>query len=134
MFDSCREQMSLQKHYDFGLRALKSVLAAAGIIRRGLSANDSVALMDADEEQIVSNAFKGSVLPKLLKDDAAIMQSLLAQVFTLSSSSSSADSKFDDAFVRACQNLHLSPSPQWAQKVLQIKQLARSARPVSCLC
>jgi hypothetical protein len=88
--------------------------------------------MDADEEQIVSNAFKGSVLPKLLKDDAAIMQSLLAQVFTLSSSSSSADSKFDDAFVRACQNLHLSPSPQWAQKVLQIKQLARSARPVSC--
>ena len=86
VFDSCREQLSRQKHYDFGLRALKSVLASAGIIRRRLSAGDAGGLNAGDaadglsEDAIVAEAFKGSVLPKLLQDDAVIMQSLLLQV------------------------------------------------------
>ena len=33
-FDVCQMQLSCQRHYDFGLRALKSVLVAAGRLQR----------------------------------------------------------------------------------------------------
>ena len=124
MFESCRAELSSQKHYDFGLRALKSVLSSAGIIRRDFKASDAD-LTEGDEEQIVTEAFKGSILPKLLKDDAALLLQVLDRVFVPSSACSQSDAKFFDVVALSCKTLHLSPSPQWMQKLLHIKQLAR---------
>ena len=66
-------------------------------------------------------------MPKLLKDDVA---SLLHPVFTLADASGTAEKLPVQCstmllLLRACQALHLLPSPQLKHKNLQIKELFR---------
>lgn len=107
------------------MRALKSVLFSAGAIRRDLKGTNVDVLSSTDEERIISDAFKGSILPKLLKDDAAILLDLLAKTFIVPVVSSQPDADFNTALALSCETLHLSPSPPWIEKILQIKQLVR---------
>jgi dynein heavy chain 1 len=125
VFESCVDELSYQKHYDFGLRALKSVLSSAGVMRREFMLAQDESLSEGREEQIVADAFKGSVSPKLLKDDAEKLLEVLGRVFTASAENSSSDSKFADCLSKSCKSLHLFPAPDWVQKLFQIKELVR---------
>jgi dynein heavy chain 1 len=67
-FGMCGEQLSHESHYDFGLRALKSVLTHAGRLRRGSGAG---------ELDIVVESIRQSVAPKLVSADAATFERCL---------------------------------------------------------
>lgn len=77
-FNLCSEQLSPQPHYDFGLRALKSVLASAGILKREWlakrsgdgenDASDTVA-----EQVIVIQSVTETIVPKLVADDVPLL-------------------------------------------------------------
>ncbi|KAE9389558.1 P-loop containing nucleoside triphosphate hydrolase protein [Gymnopus androsaceus JB14] len=86
----CDEQLSPQPHYDFGLRALKAVLASAGILKRELllsaqeeaDADAAVGLSDAISEQIILiQSVMETIVPKLVADDVPLLTNLLADVF-----------------------------------------------------
>ncbi|KAJ2996813.1 hypothetical protein HDV02_006191 [Globomyces sp. JEL0801] len=74
-FDICKEQLSVQQHYDFGLRAIKSVLVSAGRLQRENillvteAAYDVVELHESQEEAVLVQSIKESVFPKLTQDD-----------------------------------------------------------------
>ena len=79
-FNLCDEQLSPQPHYDFGLRALKAVLASAGILKRErllASRNegaDAAGLSDAASEQvIVIQSVTETIVPKLVADDVPLL-------------------------------------------------------------
>lgn len=80
-FNLCDEQLSPQPHYDFGLRALKAVLASAGILKRERLQNaraaeddDAGGLSDSISEQIILiQSVTETIVPKLVADDVSLL-------------------------------------------------------------
>jgi dynein heavy chain 1 len=74
-FNLCDEQLSPQPHYDFGLRALKAVLASAGILKRErLQSEDVESLSDLVSEQVILiQSVTETIVPKLVADDVPLL-------------------------------------------------------------
>ncbi|KAM3182244.1 hypothetical protein ACTXT7_012779 [Hymenolepis weldensis] len=73
MYRLAEKQLSQQYHYDFGLRALKSVLTMAGGIRR--------ADPDNSEEKLLMRALKNTNLPRFVHEDVPLFMGLVQDLF-----------------------------------------------------
>jgi hypothetical protein len=73
LYKLAKEQLSKQHHYDFGLRALKSVLVMAGALKRGAP--------DMSEALVLMRALRDSNLPKFVYDDVPLFLGLVGDLF-----------------------------------------------------
>ncbi|MBZ3878788.1 Dynein heavy chain 10, axonemal [Sciurus carolinensis] len=73
LYKLAREQLSKQHHYDFGLRALKSVLVMAGELKRGSS--------DLQEDVVLMRALRDMNLPKFVFEDVPLFLGLISDLF-----------------------------------------------------
>eukprot|EP00960_Hanusia_phi_P070417 767305-Hanusia_phi.AAC.13 len=73
LYKLASEQVSSQPHYDFGMRAIKSVLVMAG---SGKRANP-----DLQEEIVMIRAMCDSNIPKFLKDDVILFNAIVQDLF-----------------------------------------------------
>ncbi|XP_043967273.1 dynein axonemal heavy chain 10 [Gambusia affinis] len=73
LYKLAREQLSKQSHYDFGLRALKSVLVMAGELKR-----DSPNL---NEDVVLMRALRDMNLPKFVFEDVPLFLGLISDLF-----------------------------------------------------
>eukprot|EP00899_Mesostigma_viride_P018540 jgi/Mesvir1/26688/Mv20468-RA.1 len=73
LYKLAKEQLSKQFHYDFGLRALKSVLVMAGALKRGSP--------DMSEELVLMRALRDMNLPKFVFEDVPLFLGLINDLF-----------------------------------------------------
>ncbi|XP_076676367.1 dynein heavy chain at 16F [Andrena cerasifolii] len=73
MYTLSSEQLSQQDHYDFGMRAVKSVLVMAGSLKRNNP--------DRPEDVVLIRALRESNLPKFLHDDAELFEGIVGDLF-----------------------------------------------------
>ncbi|KAI5166248.1 Dynein Heavy Chain 10, Axonemal [Manis pentadactyla] len=73
LYKLAQEQLSKQHHYDFGLRALKSVLVMAGELKRGSS--------DLREDVVLMRALRDMNLPKFVFEDVPLFLGLISDLF-----------------------------------------------------
>ncbi|XP_032594376.1 dynein axonemal heavy chain 6 [Drosophila grimshawi] len=73
MYQLCSQQLSQQNHYDFGMRAVKSVLVMAGALKR--------AAPNQREDITLIAALRDSNIPKFLADDSTLFRGILSDLF-----------------------------------------------------
>ncbi|EGG20698.1 cytoplasmic dynein heavy chain [Cavenderia fasciculata] len=132
LFKLCQEQLSSQSHYDFGLRALKSVLVSAGGLKRkmiaprresGVDDDKFAAIYNAYEIRVLLNSITDTMIPKLVADDIPLIQSLLLDVFPGSELSPIHIEGLHEQIKISCDKRHLVNRTEWVEKILQLHQI-----------
>ncbi|KAL9129037.1 MAG: hypothetical protein Q9217_002407 [Psora testacea] len=124
-FDSCAAQLTKQAHYDFGLRALKSVLVSSGGLKRmRLTIASESSRLEADiEPQIIVQSIRETIAPKLISEDVDTMKRIEQEAFPgVHYVSANLDSLEAAIKVEAAER-HMVINDKWMTKIIQLYQI-----------
>ncbi|CAL8247788.1 unnamed protein product [Merluccius merluccius] len=112
LYKLAREQLSKQSHYDFGLRALKSVLVMAGELKRGSP--------DLNEDVVLMRALRDMNLPKFVFEDVPLFLGLISDLFPALHCPRVRYPDFNGAVEQSLQENRFSMLPDQVDKVVQM--------------
>ncbi|XP_073434094.1 cytoplasmic dynein 1 heavy chain 1 isoform X2 [Dendrobates tinctorius] len=143
-FKLCDEQLSSQSHYDFGLRALKSVLVSAGNVKReriqkikkekeerGEATDEGEVAENLPEQEILIQSVCETMVPKLVAEDIPLLFSLLSDVFPGVQYHRGEMTALREELKKVCQEMYLTYGDgeevggMWVEKVLQLYQITQ---------
>ncbi len=108
------EQLSKQSHYDFGMRAVKTVLVAAGQLKRKEP--------DTFEDLLLIRAMRDSNVPKFLEQDIPLFSGILKDLFPGVQVPYVDYGKLQEAIENALVNNNLQKVPSFITKVIQVHE------------
>ncbi|XP_013396327.1 dynein beta chain, ciliary isoform X2 [Lingula anatina] len=115
LYTLCKELLSKQDHYDWGLRAIKSVLVVAGALKRGDP--------NRPEDQVLMRALRDFNVPKIVTDDLPIFMGLIGDLFPALDVPRKRDPEFEKEIKQATLDLKLQPEDGFILKVVQLQEL-----------
>ncbi|XP_032177365.1 dynein heavy chain 1, axonemal isoform X1 [Mustela erminea] len=111
-FKLSSEQLSSQDHYDFGMRAVKTVISAAGNLKRE---NPSMS-----EELICLRAIRDVNVPKFLQEDLKLFSGIVLDLFPTVKEEETDYGILDKAIRQACENSNLKDVDGFLTKCIQL--------------
>eukprot|EP00761_Pharyngomonas_kirbyi_P012437 gb/GECH01012464.1/.p1 GENE.gb/GECH01012464.1/~~gb/GECH01012464.1/.p1 ORF type:complete len:4713 (+),score=1227.40 gb/GECH01012464.1/:1-14139(+) len=124
-FQLCKDQLSQQSHYDFGLRALKSVLVNSGNLKRQ-AINEQEAThkeITEAERKLLIRSISETVIPKLVGEDIPLFKSLLQDVFPGTKIQPAALEQLREKVRQVCKERFYVFNDQWVEKMIQLYQI-----------
>uniref|UniRef100_A0A670I3P5 Dynein axonemal heavy chain 17 n=1 Tax=Podarcis muralis TaxID=64176 RepID=A0A670I3P5_PODMU len=115
LYTLCKELLSKQDHYDWGLRAIKSVLVVAGSLKRGDPGRA--------EDQVLMRALRDFNIPKIVTDDLPVFMGLIGDLFPALDVPRKRDLNFEKIIKQSVLELKLQPEESFVLKVVQLEEL-----------
>ncbi|XP_070581054.1 dynein beta chain, ciliary-like isoform X2 [Ptychodera flava] len=115
LYTLCKELLSKQDHYDWGLRAIKSVLVVAGSLKR----SDP----DRPEDQVLMRALRDFNIPKIVSDDMPVFMGLIGDLFPALDVPRKRDMDFEKIVKQSTLDLKLQAEDNFVLKVVQLQEL-----------
>ncbi|XP_075025374.1 dynein axonemal heavy chain 17 [Calonectris borealis] len=115
LYTLCKELLSKQDHYDWGLRAIKSVLVVAGSLKREDPGRA--------EDQVLMRALRDFNIPKIVTDDLPIFMGLIGDLFPALDVPRKRDLNFEKIIRQSMLELKLQAEESFVLKVVQLEEL-----------
>ena len=124
-FDHCLVKLTKQAHYDFGLRALKSVLVSSGGLKRArLNQVSPDSELEAElEPQIMVQSVRETIAPKLIKIDVETMTEIELDSFPGINYIPANLEALEKAIVNEAAEKNFIVKDTWMTKILQLYQI-----------
>uniref|UniRef100_A0A8C2YH93 Dynein axonemal heavy chain 9 n=1 Tax=Coturnix japonica TaxID=93934 RepID=A0A8C2YH93_COTJA len=115
LYQLCKELLSKQDHYDWGLRAIKSVLVVAGSLKRDDPGRP--------EDQVLMRSLRDFNIPKIVTDDVPVFMGLIGDLFPALDVPRKRDLNFESFVRQAVLDLRLQAEDNFVLKVVQLEEL-----------